>query len=1251
MIANKVFLRKTKRGNILKIVREHYLRDDIWCGSQLCEVCKQENPVLSSDPVSGSTLFPQPHYLLLDTNVVLYNFQIVREHYLRDDIWCGSQLCEVCKQENPVLSSDPVSGSTLFPQPHYLLLDTNVVLYNFQIVREHYLRDDIWCGSQLCEVCKQENPVLSSDPVSGSTLFPQPHYLLLDTNVVLYNFQIVREHYLRDDIWCGSQLCEVCKQENPVLSSDPVSGSTLFPQPHYLLLDTNVVLYNFQIVREHYLRDDIWCGSQLCEVCKQENPVLSSDPVSGSTLFPQPHYLLLDTNVVLYNFQIVREHYLRDDIWCGSQLCEVCKQENPVLSSDPVSGSTLFPQPHYLLLDTNVVLDQIDVFEETTLKNIIVTQTVLEEVKHRSSPVYKRLKEIIGDSKRSVFTFVNEHHKETYVERLPGEKPNDRNDRAIRMTAAWYMSHLSLDLRNMSIVLLTDDVANRDLAKKEGLLAVSVADYVRSLSSCPLLADKLSSHSFSAEGKVALFPTHLTPSQVHEAVKAGKVLQGAFQASRENFLEGQVNVEGFSKPILVQGRESLNRAVDGDTVAVELLPEEEWSAPSEIVLQDDDDKQDTGELPQEEEELVKAKQKKLAEKRPTGKVVAIIKRKWRQYCGILQANPVKGSVRHVFVPADRKIPKVRIETRQADVLVKQRIIVAIDSWPRYSRYPTGHFVRALGNIGDKDTENEVLLLEHDVPHSNFSEAVLSFLPRMPWVITPEDVAKRTDLRDVVICSVDPPGCTDIDDALHCRSLENGNYEVGVHIADVSHFIRPGNALDKEAALRATTVYLVDKRIDMVPELLSSNLCSLRGNEERFAFSCIWEITQDAHIVDTKFCKSIILSRAALTYEEAQLRIDDATQTDAIAQSLRGLNRLAKILKKRRIDNGALVLASPEIRFQVDSETHDPIEVQAKQLRETNSMVEEFMLLANISVAEKIYKEFPECAMLRRHPEPPPNNFEPLIKAGKNQGFDLDCSSGKALADSLERAVKPDNAYFNTMLRILATRCMMQAVYFSSGMLQKEEFFHYGLATPIYTHFTSPIRRYADVIVHRLLAACIGADSTYTDLLDKQKSHNLCHNLNYRNRMAQYAGRASVNLHTHLFFRDKVQNEEGYVLYVRKNALQILIPKYGLEGTIYLTPPNDKKADVTFIYNDEDQSQRCEDVVFHAFDPVIVQLSLDRSNVQHEKLVLKLVTPHIEGFSVPQTDVEMTPAPQPQPQPQPQPSQTEARQQQKKRRHK
>lgn len=156
---------------------------------------------------------------------------------------------------------------------------------------------------------------------------------------------------------------------------------------------------------------------------------------------------------------------------------------------------------------------------------------------------------------------------------------------------------------------------------------------------------------------------------------------------------------------------------------------------------------------------------------------------------------------------------------------------------------------------------------------------------------------------------------------------------------------------------------------------------------------------------------------------------------------------------------ALVLASPEIRFQVDSETHDPIEVMAKQMRETNSMVEEFMLLANISVAKKILEEFPECAVLRRHPEPPQVNFDPLVKAGRHQGFEINTSCGRELAKSLEAAIKEDNPYFNTMLKILATRCMMQAVYFISGMVQEDEFFHYGLACPIYTHFTSPIRRY------------------------------------------------------------------------------------------------------------------------------------------------------------------------------------------------
>ncbi|XP_017760739.1 PREDICTED: exosome complex exonuclease RRP44 [Eufriesea mexicana] len=915
-------------------------------------------------------------------------------------------------------------------------------------------------------------------------------------------------------------------------------------------------------------------------------------------------------------FKTVREHYLRDDIHCGFKACKKCiyKTRNIVLDDDNSNiNCSKIMQPYYLLIDTNIILDQIDILEEDVIRNAIIVQTVLEEVKHKSSNVYKRLKTIISNTQRKFYIFVNEHHKDTYVERNPGESTNDRNDRAIRVATKWYNAHLDIDGNKIKTILLTDDARNRELAEKEGIPTITMEDYILSLENSGFLVDKLCKKSYGiiSDGP-ELFPCHFTPSEIHDGIKNRKLLQGTFTASRENFLEGFVNVDGVEKTIFIQGRSNLNRAVDGDVVALELLPEDQWSSPSDIVLQDEEEI-GVDDILEKKTVLDKSVSSNKMERTSTGKIVGIIRRNWRQYCGILQPSNIEGNVRHLFVPAERKIPKIRIETRQYTVLSKQRIIVAIDSWPRNSRYPLGHFVRALGEIGDKTTENEVILLEHDIPHSRFSNDVLSSLPKIPWRIPEAELVQREDLRNLDICSVDPPGCTDIDDALHCRDLPNGNLEVGVHIADVTYFMKPGTALDKEAALRTRTIYLVDTRIHMLPDILSGNLCSLREKQDRLTFSCIWEMDRDANVINVKYCKSVICSRAELTYEEAQLKIDDVTQQDSLAKSLRILNNLAKKLKAKRLENGALVLASPEIRFQVDCETCDPIEVEVKKLRDTNSMVEEFMLLANISVAKKIVEEFPEFAVLRRHPEPPSANFEPLIKAGKNQGFIINVNSGKELAESLDKCHKESNPYFNTMLRILATRCMMQAVYFVSGMHQPCDYYHYGLACPIYTHFTSPIRRYADVLVHRLLAVCIGSDTTYPDLLDKKKIHALCNYMNYRNKMAQYAHRASVALYTHIFFREKFEDEEGYILFVRKNALQILIPKYGLEGTLYLN--TNKESSVTFIYNSENHSQTCGNVVFRTFDPVIVQISLDRVNVQHEKLIFKLVNPFISGFSV------------------------------------
>uniref|UniRef100_A0A7N6FLL4 Protein DIS3 homolog n=1 Tax=Anabas testudineus TaxID=64144 RepID=A0A7N6FLL4_ANATE len=876
--------------------------------------------------------------------------------------------------------------------------------------------------------------------------------------------------------------------------------------------------------------------------------------------------------------KIVREHYLRDDIWCGSEACTECKQESTVLQKDTCIESSLCSYPHYLIPDTNVVLHQIDVLEDPVIRNVIVLQTVLQEVRHRSAPIYKRLKDMIHEKEKHFYTFTNEHHRDTFIEREPGESANDRNDRAIRMAAKWYSQHLKTSESNpdgLKVVLLTNDQGNKQKAEESGLLVHKCEEYIKSLIANPELVDRLALSSDDKNeitSNKVLFPEHLPLSKIQAGIKSGSFLQGTFRASRDNYLEATVFVQGEGEDtteVLIQGLQNLNRAVHQDVVALQLLPQNQWVAPSSVVLQDEGAAKDDNVEEEEEEKVVRwtltAVLQKTPARKPTGKIVGIIKRNWRPFCGMLNVSQIKESTRHLFTPADRRIPRIRIETRQASTLAGQRIMVAIDGWPKDSRYPNGHFVRSLGSAGEKETEQEVLLLEHDVPHQAFSQAVLSFLPKMPWAITPEDMVKRQDLRQLTVCSVDPPGCTDIDDALHCRELENGNLEVGVHIADVSHFIRPGNALDKEAANRGTTVYLCGKRIDMVPELLSSNLCSLRSNVDRLAFSCIWEMNHEAEILKTQFTKSVINSKSSMTYAEAQMRIDDTTKNDDITKSLRGLNKLAKILKRQRIQKGALTLSSLEVRFHMDSETHDPIDLQTKELMETNSMVEEFMLLANISVAQKIYDEFSECALLRKHPAPPPSNYDILLKAAKSKEVEIHTDSAKALADSLDVARVDGFPYFNTLLRILATRCMMQAVYFCSGM--DSDFHHYGLASPIYTHFTSPIRRYADIIVHRLLAVAIGADGTYPDLMDKHKQSALCNNLNYRHKMAQYAQRASVAFHTQLFFKSRgILNEEGFVLFVRKNAIIVLIPKFGLEGTVFFDP-KDKTAP-SLVFDEE-----------------------------------------------------------------------------------
>jgi len=918
--------------------------------------------------------------------------------------------------------------------------------------------------------------------------------------------------------------------------------------------------------------------------------------------------------------KIVREHYLRNDISCGVENCSTCPPNltSSKLSSVPIIESTLCPYPHYIIPDVSVALHQVDFLEDNAIKNVIILQTVLQAVRQERLTVYKRIRDAVSNPDKNFYVFSNEHHKETYV-----REPSDGTSGCVKKAVEWYQSHFEKARIEAKAVLLTGDEVSKKKATDANLTAYTVSEYAEALVDCPGIVDKLSKKSEvpSAKSQI-IFPEHLSLSKVLAGIKSKKLYQGTFQASRENYLEGSISVkiDDVEKMVLIQGLQNLNRAVSGDTVAVEILPEAEWSLPSGVVT--DKEAEDTAEE-KVDDKVLKPVSVKDSNLQVTGKVVGIVRRNWKTYCGTLLPLPDMRGAHHTFVPANNSIPRIRIETRQGPTLLGQRIVVSIDSWPRSSRFPQGHFVSALGQIGDKDTENEVLLLEHEVPHQPFSLAVLADLPQLPWSITEDDVSKRTDLRHLCICSVDPPGCTDIDDALHYRELDNGNCEVGVHIADVSHFIRPNTAIDREAAERGNTVYLVDKRIDMVPELLSSNLCSLRGGEERFAFSCIWEMTQEAEIVKKWFAKSIIKSQAALTYAEAQAKIDDPKLNDEITLSLRGLNRLAKILKKERLKKGALNLASPEVRFEVDSETHDPTGLATKELKETNSLVEEFMLLANITVALKIHEHFPDCAVLRRHPSPNVSNFDSLIKCAGARNIKLDVATAKDLATSLNKAELPNQPYFNTLIRILTTRFMMQAVYFSSGTIPEAEFHHYGLATPIYTHFTSPIRRYADLMVHRLLAVAIAADKTYPNLLDKHNTQKICNNLNHRHLMAQRASRASIRLHTHLFFRDKVVEEEAYILFVKRNALQVLVPRYGVESMLFLDKKEETSETVKLDYDEDNSTLLVGRTRFQTFDKIVVQLSVEKSGLQHTKLNISLVKPAIPSISVPSTVEEST----------------------------
>ena len=550
--------------------------------------------------------------------------------------------------------------------------------------------------------------------------------------------------------------------------------------------------------------------------------------------------------------------------------------------------------------------------------------------------------------------------------------------------------------------------------------------------------------------------------------------------------------------------------------------------------------------------------------------------------------------------------------RELVVASGMKVAAVVDDWPRGDHAPTGHIVDVLGDPGENDTEMHAILAEYGLPY-RFESAVANAADSISEEITAEDIKGRRDFRDILTFTIDPADAKDFDDALSFRKLENGNYEVGVHIADVTHYVRPGSVVDEEARSRGTSVYLVDRTVPMLPEKLCNKLCSLRPNEEKLTFSAVFEITPLGRIVSQWFGKTIIYSDHRFAYEEAQKIIDAPTHAHEdvpadIKDAVLTLHALASKLRKKRFAAGAISFERPEMKVEVD-EKGRPVNVYQKVTKEANWLIEEFMLLANRSVAEfvatgckgapgteaKGARKQVKTFVYRVHDEPNQEKVEALRNFIGNFGYKMgSTSNGKEISKELNNlfAAAKDTPEYNA-IELLSLRTMAKARY------DTENLGHYGLAFKYYTHFTSPIRRYPDMLVHRLLEAYLqGGESAKKDVYDK-----LCKHASEREVVAAEAERASIKYKLVEFMQDKVGYVfGGHISGLTEWGMYVEVEPTMIEGMV---PLRDIKSD--FFEFDADHYRlvgRRTKVVYNLGDPVRIRVK--KTNLEQKLLDYELI---------------------------------------------
>lgn len=616
-------------------------------------------------------------------------------------------------------------------------------------------------------------------------------------------------------------------------------------------------------------------------------------------------------------------------------------------------------------------------------------------------------------------------------------------------------------------------------------------------------------------------------SELKKTQTVSEIERGKFKIkSFENYISGRVDMtstglayiisEETPEDVLINPKKTLN-ALHGDIVKVKLYPK------------------------------TRGKQE--------GEITEVIKRAKTEFVGTLQVSPKFA----FLVPSSNKvhvdiyIPLEKLNGAKDG----QKAIAKIIEWPKNGVNPIGEIKDVLGNVGENNTEMHAILAEFGLPYE-FPKDVERAADLIPIKITAEEISKRRDFRAITTFTIDPVDAKDFDDALSIQKLKNGNWEIGVHIADVSHYVKPGSMIDKEAIARATSVYLVDRVVPMLPEILSNNVCSLRPKEEKLCFSSVFEMTDEAEVVGEWFGRTIINSDRRFTYEEAQEVIE--TGEGDFKDEILTLDRLAKILRANRFKKGSIAFEKMEVKFHLD-EIGNPTGVYFKIAKDANQLIEDFMLLANRKVAEfvggqKNSKVNKRSFVYRVHDKPDPEKLASFAEFVGKFGYKLNIKNEKQVAPALNNLLKEVSEKKEAgTIEILAIRTMAKAIYTTKNIG------HYGLGFEYYTHFTSPIRRYPDVMVHRLLQHYLdGGKSPDQTALEEQCKHS-----SDMEKLAADAERSSIKYKQVQFLQDKIGQEfDGIISGVTEWGIFVELIENHCEGMVRIRDLQDDA-----YYFDED----------------------------------------------------------------------------------